>query len=299
MLKDPKSVEEWRSAIETIDSAALGGFGPALERRALFECMGVGRQPDWGRALDSLAAAAEKSCKRAAQQLVLLAEDRFEEDPGSCEWTALRSQIRIEDRLCSREGHTLSPNPLIRTIEGIASPAECRWLIEAARPRLERAIVYSNTTGEQRIDPGRTNEFALFALADLDLIVEMIRARISATIGAPLPCLEVSQVLRYQVGEEFAPHCDFLDPKAHGPELARRGQRAATLLLYLNHDFKGGETSFEELKIEHRGQTGDALLFSNLDPSGNPEPRTKHWGRPPTSGEKWVFSQWVRDRVPA
>jgi prolyl 4-hydroxylase len=37
-------------------------------------------------------------------------------------------------------------------------------------------------------------------------------------------------------------------------------------------------------------------MFSNLDPAGRPEPASLHAGLPPTRGEKWIFSQWVRDR---
>ena len=133
----------------------------------------------------------------------------------------------------------------------------------------------------------------------LDVVIEMIRARIAGAIGAPLPCLEVSQVLRYEVGEEFAPHCDFLDDRTMASEIAQRGQRAVTVLIYLNQDFEGGATSFPELGLEHRGKPGDALVFSNVDPGGRPDPRTRHAGRPPSRGEKWLFSQWVRDRMPA
>jgi hypothetical protein len=299
MLADPEAAGEWRRALQMVDAAAAAGHPQALERRALFECMGAGRQADWNKAVDSLASAAERGSGAAARQLILLAEARFEADPGICDWNVIRSRVSVRERLAPRPHRTLLPNPLIRTVAAMVSEAECEWLISASKPRLERAMVHSNESGEQGVDPGRTNSFALFNFVDLDVVVEMIRTRIAATIGAPLPCLEVSQVLRYGPGEEFAPHCDFLDPQAHGPELARRGQRAATLLVYLNEDFEGGETSFPQLRIEHRGKTGDALLFSNVDPAGMPNPRTKHAGRPPTRGVKWLFSQWVRDRLPA
>lgn len=299
MLADPLLADEWRSAVGLVDSAADAGHPQAIERRALFECMGVGRPVDWASALDSLVTAAENGCAPAARQLLELAVGHCVSEPVDPDWQAVRSRIAIHELLRARASRTLCSNPLIRTVGGMASAAECAWLIAAARPRLERASVYSNETGERLVDPGRTNQFALFNFVDLDLVSAMIRTRISATIGAPLPCLEVSQVLRYGVGEEFAPHCDFLEPQAHGAEIGRRGQRAATLLIYLNDEFAGGETSFEELQIEHRGRTGDAIVFSNVDPTGNPDPRTKHAGRPPTIGEKWVFSQWVRDRIPA
>jgi hypothetical protein len=37
-------------------------------------------------------------------------------------------------------------------------------------------------------------------------------------------------------------------------------------------------------------------LFNNVDADGAPDHDTVHAGTPPTSGEKWVLSQWVRTR---
>jgi len=48
----------------------------------------------------------------------------------------------------------------------------------------------------------------------------------------------------------------------------------------------------------HRGGTGDALIFANVDPAGHPDPMTLHAGTPPKSGDKWVFSQWIRECPP-
>ena len=299
LLANAPTAADWRGGIELVDSAADAGLADAIERRALFECMGVGRPRDWQKAIDSLALAAERGCASAASQIILLAEDRYEAEPSAIDWAALRSRISIIERLRAPASQTISASPLIRTVRGLASPAECQWLIESASPRLERAIVYNNATGESGADPGRTNQFALFNFANLDVIAEMVRTRLAAAIGAPLPCLEVSQVLRYSVGEAFAPHWDYLDPEMLGGEIGQRGQRVVTVLVYLNDDFEGGETNFPELGISHRGRAGDALLFSNVDAQGKPDLRTKHAGCPPTSGEKWLFSQWVRDRIPA
>jgi hypothetical protein len=260
----------------------------------------VGRPADWEKALDSLAEAAELGSQLAARQLILFAEDRFERgapadrQPGG--WRELRSRVSISSRLLppAGGGRTLSADPFIRAIPGMCSVAECQWLIAAAEPRLERATLYNEGVGE-----GRTNQFAVLSLVNTDLVAEMIRARIANEIGAPLPCLEVSQVLRYGLGEEFMLHCDFLDPQANREEIDRFGQRAATFLIYLNEDFEGGETSFPRLGIKHRGRTGDAVVFGNLGRDRMPDLRTQHAGLPPTRGEKWLFSQWVRDRYAA
>lgn len=292
---------DWQRGVALIDAAAADGHAEAIERRALLECRGVGRAPNWETALNSLVAAAGRGSQSAACQLILLAEDQFEpiaatERPSS-DWTEMRSRISLNQRLQAPagHGHFLSTSPLVHAVPKFASAAECEWLTAAAAPRLARAGVYNNPAG---VDPGRTNQFAPFNFANADLIVEMIRSRIANQLGAPLGCLEMSQVLHYEVGQEFVLHCDFLDPSAMREEIARNGQRVVTVLIYLNEDFEGGETSFPRLQIDHRGRIGDALIFGSLDAAGRPNPDSQHAGCPPTKGEKWVFSQWVRDRVP-
>ena len=297
MLAGTSLSPDWEKAVGLIDSAAAAGHAEAIERRALLECRGAGRPSSWDKALDSLVMAAERGSGLAARQLLLLADDRFEQEaPPGGDWTGMRSRISIARRVgAANPGQVLSASPIVHAVPGFASAAECRWLIAAAAPRLARAGVYNNPGG---VDPGRTNEFAPFNFANGDLVVEMIRQRIATQLRAPLPCLEMSQVLHYGVGQEFVLHCDFLDPQAMREEIARNGQRVATVLIYLNDGYEGGETSFPRLGINHRGKPGDALVFGNVDAAGLPDERSQHAGTPPTAGEKWVFSQWVRNRAP-
>jgi len=290
---------DWETAVVLINSAAAAGHAEAIERRALLECTGVGRAADWNKALDSLQLAAEQGSRFAARQLILLADDRFDmvTEPSSCGWAELRRRVRIAQRASApaTQGTVLSADPIVRAVPGFASTAECQWLIASAAPRLDRAGVYNNPTG---IDPGRTNRSAVLNFVNSDLVVELIRRRIANQIRAPLACLEMSQVLHYDVGQEFVLHCDFLDPRAMSAEIARNGQRVVTFLIYLNEDFEGGETDFPALRLSYRGKAGEALLFGNVDAAGQPDERTQHAGCPPTSGEKWLFSQWVRNRAP-
>jgi ornithine carbamoyltransferase len=99
-------------------------------------------------------------------------------------------------------------------------------------------------------------------------------------------------------GEEITEHFDFIDPEIphYREELARHGERVVTFLIYLNDDYKGGETAFPHLSIRHKGHRGEALFFVNTLPNGSFDKRTLHAGRAPTDGEKWIVSQFVRDR---
>ena len=54
---------------------------------------------------------------------------------------------------------------------------------------------------------------------------------------------------------------------------------------------------FPLLGLRFKGQAGDLLAFDNVGADGKPDRRMYHSGLPPTAGEKWLLSQWVRDRV--
>ncbi len=43
----------------------------------------------------------------------------------------------------------------------------------------------------------------------------------------------------------------------------------------------------------NRGATGDGLYFINAYPDLKPDRRMLHTGSPPTSGEKWIVSQFI------
>jgi hypothetical protein len=153
--------------------------------------------------------------------------------------------------------------------------------------------------GGPLIDEGRSNSTVDFTMLESNLMLVLVRARIARAMGVPVLSLEPPSVLHYAVGQEFRPHFDFLEPDAPGfaDDMARKGQRIGTFLVYLNEGFEGGETEFPLLGLKYKGRPGDALFFANLGPTGQPDRRTLHSGLPPTKGEKWLLSQWIRDRV--
>jgi len=189
---------------------------------------------------------------------------------------------------------------MLSLFSGFASADECRWLIGRMRARLAPAMIWDEATGLGRIDPLRSGSAVELRLSEMDVVTEALRARISAATRLPEHIFEVPQVMHYAPGQEFTLHHDYLDPgqPGHAADIARRGQRMGTFLIYLNDDYEGGETGFPRAGIAHRGRTGDALFFANVTPDGQPDPLTLHTGRPPASGEKWIFSQWIRDRAP-
>ena len=132
----------------------------------------------------------------------------------------------------------------------------------------------------------------------MDLINAVVQYRIAAACAVPLDHLEAPTTLRYRVGEEITNHYDYINTKAphHDHEIATRGERVITFLTYLNDDYDGGATDFPVMNVRHQGRRGDGLSFANALPSLAPDDRALHAGLPPTRGEKWVLSQFVRSK---
>ena len=279
-----------REGITNIILAANGGNPEAPYLIARHAAFGFGLPQNWGTALDFLQRAAERGHEPAQRDLKFLARG------AEGDWKSMRARVDMPNWLASPPPKTVSTDPRIFIFEGFAEPEICDWMIAAARPRLERAKIYAGSGW--RHDPGRSNSDSYFPVSNTDLIFQMIQGRIAGAVGLGLDSMEAPAVLHYTPGQEFLPHVDFLDPGSPGyaEQLSQLGQRAATFLIYLNDDYEGGETDFPIVSWRYKGRKGDALMFWNVGPDGTPDPNTKHAGLPPTSGEKWLLSQWLRIR---
>ena len=188
--------------------------------------------------------------------------------------------------------------PRIATVQGFLSVDICDWIVARAKPILKAAEIFDGETGRLVVDHNRNNRAALFHLVLSDVVLLLVRDRIARVIGRAPELMEPPAVLNYRPGEQYRPHYDFCVLSRPGPakDAAENGQRVLTFLIYLNDNYSGGETDFPLLKWRFRGRKGDALFWWNVDATGEPDSRTLHAGLPPQSGEKWLFSQWVRDR---
>ena len=304
LLGEKPSLDDVQRAAGLLEEASSQGDAEASERCALLDALGSARPPDWNRSLDFLGLAAAQGSRSAREQLLLLADNSGDPevppDAGADFWSDLRARVSLEDRMRPGEKQSLSDSPRIRLIPGFATPAECRYLISLGRNQLAPATVFDKATGGHLQHASRDNSFLVLRLGEMNVLTEVIRQRISAAMNLPVPLFEPSQILHYAIGQRFKPHHDFLDPAnpAYHQSLATFGQRIATFLIYLNDGYQGGETTFPKIGLKFRGEQGDALFFANVAKDGAPDPETLHSGLPTTSGEKWVFSQWIRDRFP-
>jgi hypothetical protein len=190
LLGTAQSLADLNRAVELIEAASAAGLARASEQCALLECVGVGRPIDWTRALDRLEQAAEQGSDSAARQLLLFADPEKggvpPQSPASGFWRKVRQSIDETALVGARNGQTAVDRPFVAVIQKFAGAAECRWVIYWSRVRLGPSTVFDQSSGALRPDPMRTGRTAMFTFDQLDLVVEVIRARISATFGLPL-----------------------------------------------------------------------------------------------------------------
>lgn len=220
-------------------------------------------------------------------------------DSDHDDWRSLAARVDLDAWQSPPAGEDLSASPRVRLIPRFLDEAVTEWLIEKARGRLRRALVYETLSRKTTVSSTRTNTAATLNMIDTDFICVLAQRRMAACVKIPFRQLEPISILHYEEGQEITEHYDFVDPNVpnYAQEIATKGQRVVTFLVYLNEDYDGGETAFTKLGITHKGRRGDALYFVNALPDGSADERTLHAGRPPAQGSTWIVSQFMRDRA--
>lgn len=220
------------------------------------------------------------------------------EGDRSVDWALVAECARLPADEVAAEWDLLRDDPFIRSMPGFLDELLSDYVMLAARPHLKPATVNDAERGMEVQDASRTNNFMGFFLLEGDAVIQSLNRRIARASGTPVENGEVLGVLHYRPGQTYMSHHDYFDPDfpVHKQDMEAHGQRAWTFLVYLNEEFAGGETRFDELDLTFKGRRGEALLFRNVTETGDIEPLTRHTGLPPTSGEKWIISKWIRDR---
>lgn len=327
-LGGPTDVE---GAVRRLRGAADRGHPAAAALSAqLAVSVAAERGGDFDTALSLLIGAAEAGEPRAALQLAILVPaggpgdadratllrhaasvgepiartflERWPEAPAGAplDWGRLRERVALPHERAVPEPESLSAAPRIAALRGLFTREECIYVGLKGLPLLRPARVVT-PDGRSVVDPMRSNETAKFGLLEADVVVQSLDLRVARALGHPAANGEGFALLRYETGQQYLPHCDWIDPEreATRPDLERWGQRVATCVVYLNDGFEGGATEFPRLGLSFRGGVGDALLWDNVRPDGAVDPETLHAGRPPASGMKYLLSKWMRDKSQA
>jgi hypothetical protein len=288
-----------KEAAQFLLDAMQRGSAEAALRLATLAALGAHVRQSWSDALGLLVIAAERGSDAARGQLrALAAEAAPQVAPPSNDWRRLAQLVDTNAWAVAPSGVTLSREPLVRSFPALVSAPICEWLIAQSRNGLERALVFDAAAGRDIVDHTRTNSAASFHLGSADVVHIALQYRMAAACGLPPHNFEGPAVLHYAVGEEIKNHFDFVDPGTpnYASVIEKQGERVVTFLVYLNDDYEGGETDFPRLGVRHRGSRGEGLMFVNSRPTGGPDERMVHAGLPPVRGEKWIVSQFVRNR---
>lgn len=179
-------------------------------------------------------------------------------------------------------------------ITDVLSAEECAYIIQLSDERFGRSKIGDQDTQNE----GRTS-YSAYLVIDDDPVLNGIRERIAQGIGIPSSHFEYFQCVSYENGQEYQAHYDTFDPETiSGQEaLADGGQRAWTLLIYLNDDYTGGQTYFPHLDLLATPERGCAVMFRNLDHQGRVLPESLHAGLPVAKGKKYALNLWVRQEA--
>lgn len=256
-----------------LGEAADAGHPDAALFHAYFLASGAGGPSDWPEALRSLRGLAATNAIAAAQIALL--------DKMKLSFGGTPADIG--------QGQLLSVAPHVSLFSKFLSADEADYVRHAATDYLQPSMIVDPRTGKLMQHPIRRSDDATFGVFNEDLVISAINRRIAAISGTSPDQGEPLIVLRYTRGGEYRAHSDALP--------GTDNQRIATVILYLNTDYQGGETRFVETGLTVRGQVGDALLFHNVTSDGRSDPQSRHAGLPIKNGVKWIATRWIRART--
>lgn len=170
----------------------------------------------------------------------------------------------------------LQYNEYIFVIENFLSETDCQTLINLSEEQPYEAAKV-NLNGQQTLVTGVRNNQRLMVENEewARFFFEQARMCLPAVIGdsALLGFNELFRFYKYTPGQQFRRHRD--------GSFIRNEKEASyyTFLIYLNDDFEGGETCFDEY-ITIQPKTGNALVF--LHP-------LHHEGKAVIKGTKYVL----------
>lgn len=231
---------------------------------------GVAGSRDWPTALTRLRQEARRDPKRAAA-LALIEKMRLT-DEG--------------DPAVVPAGKPLSESPDVIFFERLFNAAECEYLRQVAEKSFAASTV-NDSAGRPQRDLIRTSDGSTLHWLIEDPAVHALNRRLAAISGSAFEQGEALQILRYKPGQQYRSHFDFVR--------AEENRRYKTALVYLNHDYKGGETCFVKTGLKVRARKGDAIVFRNALADRSLDPMSEHAGLPVTQGIKYLASRWIRE----
>lgn len=286
-----------RRGFANIRKAAKGGEIASQTLLATLYASGMGTKEDWGEAYNWLVIAAKNGDPKAVGQIKHFLPE-LAQSAVNPTWQDIRKRLDDMPGFDTQKVTVHFDKPHVRTLKDFLDASTCAYIIEQAKPRLQRAYV-NDGAGGAVLDETRTNSAMSFFPLDNDLVIQRVNKKIAAFLNCPISHGEPLSALHYSPGQTYQDHYDYFNPDypAHVPHLKHGGQRIKTFLVYLNDGFEGGETCFPELDWEYKGKIGEAIVFDNVEDNGELLADSLHAGLPTSAGEKWLLSKWLKDKA--
>ena len=205
--------------------------------------------------------------------------------------------IDLRQTLIESKTQVISESPWVVIADDVLNEEECRLIRYLGGPLLEPSIT-ADPDGKLVQVQLRSSFDMAFSDIQEDITLLLIQKKMATLVNATQANSEPLRLLRYQNGQEYQPHRDYLPPSLITPlEAGGAGQRVSTVIVYLNDVSIGGETEFIELNKKIAPKLGRVLAFKNLHEDGTPDTRTLHAGLPVKFGTKWIATMWIHQGV--
>lgn len=189
--------------------------------------------------------------------------------------------------------------PWVIVFNNFLTPEECDSMIQLG---YKTGYKRSKDVGKQNIDGSvdgresntRTSENAWCSIRDGCRDHEVptrLHKRMSQVMGIPPENSEDLQVLKYEVGQFYGVHHDYIPHQ----KTRQCGPRILTFFMYLSDVEGGGGTNFPDLDLTIMPGKGKALLWPSVldsEPMG-PDERTRHQALPVEQGTKFAANGWI------
>jgi|TARA_R100000908_G_scaffold64518_2_gene48783 prolyl 4-hydroxylase len=176
-------------------------------------------------------------------------------------------------------------------MDNVLTSEECKELIEIAEPTLE-----DSTTVGTVIKGYRTSSNTYISKEIDNKVIQATNLITQVLTELPTENQEDMCIVKYREGEEYKKHRDYMvdnQTEEGKAEMARGGDRAFTVMFYLNDDFEEGGTLFVTPNIEVKPKTGRCVIWKNYI-DGKPNTKSMHAGLPIKKGIKYIGVKWVR-----
>lgn len=201
---------------------------------------------------------------------------------------------RVHDRLAATPGIQRAPRDAIDLflLRDFLDADRCAALCALIDAKRKPSPLFSDNP-----DPlFRTSETCNLDPTDPDVFAA--EAALEALTGLDPAHGERLQGQRYDVGQQFKAHHDYLRPDL--PYWERQeavgGQRTWTAMVFLDRPEAGGATYFPMFDLSIPPRPGTLVAWNNLDAAGEPNRATLHQGLPVEAGVKHIVTKWWRER---